>query len=217
MRQMENSPLIKAVRHFKHSAVRIEGSGKVLYFDPYNIEENLKDGDVIFISHIHSDHFSPSSIRKVMRRDAVLVSTEDVIEAAQKEGFSNFLTVRPGESYEVCGIPFETVPAYNLNKKFHPKQNDWVGYIVGVNAAKYYFAGDTDFIPEMKDFKADVAFLPVGGTYTMTSSEAVEAANSIKPSIAVPVHFAEIIGSREDAEYFVRGIDPSIQGVILKE
>ena len=64
-------------------------------------------------------------------------------------------------------IRFETVPAYNTNKQFHPKENEWVGYIIEIKCIRYYIAGDTDITKENKKVKCDVAFVPVGGTYTM--------------------------------------------------
>jgi L-ascorbate metabolism protein UlaG (beta-lactamase superfamily) len=65
-----------------------------------------------------------------------------------------------------------------------------------------YFAGDTDFIPEMKDIAVDIALLPVSGTYVMTPEEAGEAALAIHPKIAVPMHYAAIVGSETDATRF---------------
>jgi len=124
--------------------------------------------------------------------------------------------VAPLESYTINGLEFKTVPAYNINKDFHKKDSNWVGYILNINKTLYYFAGDTDIIPEMKDINADVAFLPVGGTYTMTAAEAAKAANTMKPLVAVPIHFADVVGTMEDATSFVNQLDASIRGIILK-
>jgi len=94
------------------------------------------------------------------------------------------------------------VPAYNINKRFHPKSNNWVGYVIKFADSSIYIAGDTDFIPEMKNIKADIVMLPVGGTYTMTAEEAAKAVEAIKPKIAIPIHFGDIVGSKSDAEKF---------------
>jgi L-ascorbate metabolism protein UlaG (beta-lactamase superfamily) len=94
-----------------------------------------------------------------------------------------------------------TVPAYNLDKKFHPKGNNWVGYIITLsNGQKIYHAGDTDFIPEMRKVITDIALLPCGGTYTMTAQQAAEAANIFKPKVLIPMHWGEVVGSKADAE-----------------
>ena len=55
----------------------------------------------------------------------------------------------------------------------------------------------------MKNIKADIIFLPVGGTYTMNWKEAAEAANTISCSYAIPIHYGDIVGSKNDAQNFV--------------
>jgi L-ascorbate metabolism protein UlaG (beta-lactamase superfamily) len=71
-----------------------------------------------------------------------------------------------------------------------------------MDGTRVYYAGDTDFIPEMTSVKCDVALLPVSGTYVMTAEEAAEAAAAINPKIAVPMHFGAIVGSDADAKKF---------------
>lgn len=207
--------LLDKVSHFKQSTIKISGE-KIIYVDPFSIEGEPKEADIVFVTHTHGDHFSIADIKKTMKDGATLVITADGAEAAKKEGISKITSVEPDKSYEVEGIKFETVPSYNKDKDFHPKANKWVGYIITINSARYYMAGDTDLIPEMEGFKADVAFLPVGGTYTMDANEAAEAANLIKPKVAVPIHFADVVGTVEDAKKFVKLTSESIVTRILK-
>ena len=211
------SALLKNVTHLKQSTIRMVADGKVIYFDPVWMEDATRDADIIFISHTHGDHFSIPDIKKLLKKDATLVITQDGAATARKEGISKVVSVSPNGNYTVNGIKFKAVPAYNVDKQFHPKSNKWVGYIVNANNAKYYFAGDTDVIPEMQGYSADVAFLPVGGTYTMTAQEAISASKLIKPKVAVPVHFADVVGTADDAQAFVRGLDKSIKGVVMKD
>jgi len=198
------------------STIRIAGS-KVIYFDPVCIEGEPKDADIVFITHTHGDHFSIPDIKNVLKDDGTLVITMDGVEAAKAEGFKNVLGVTPTKDYTIDGIKVKTVPAYNTNKDFHLKSSGWVGYIADLNNTLYYMAGDTDVIPEMKGIKADVAFLPIGGTYTMTAKEAASAANIIKPLVAVPIHFVDVVGTWDDATTFVKSLDSSIKGAILKK
>lgn len=211
------SSLLKNVQHLKNSTIRMEAGAKVIYVDPVWIDDAKQDADIIFISHTHFDHYSTQDIKNLMKKDAVLVVPEDGVDAAQKEGITNIKAVVPNKNYNVGGIRFKTVPAYNADKLWHPKSNNWVGYIITANNADYYFAGDTDVYPEMSYIKADVAFLPVGGTYTMNSQEAIEAAKLINPEIAVPIHFSDVAGNSDDAVNFVRGLDNGIKGVVLKD
>ena len=115
----------------------------------------------------------------------------------------------------VEGIKFETIPAYNTNKQFHPKENEWVGYIIEINGIRYYIAGDTDITEENKKIKCDVAFVPVGGTYTMDFKEAAYLINEIKPKIAIPIHYGSVVGTKQDATDFVRLLHPITKGIIL--
>ena len=127
-------------------------------------------------------------------------------------------TVKPGDRLALDGVTVEAVPAYNTNKQFHTKDKELIGYIVGIGGARIYHAGDTDRIPEMKDFKnIDVALLPVSGTYVMTAEEAVQAALDIKPGVAIPMHYGAIVGGRADAERFARDLQGKVPVVILEQ
>ena len=115
----------------------------------------------------------------------------------------------------VQGIKFETIPAYNTNKTFHPKENGWVGYIIEIKGVRYYIAGDTDITEENRRVKCDVAFVPVGGTYTTDFKEAAQLINEIQPKIAVPIHYGSVVGTKQDAIDFIKLLNPTINGVIL--
>ena len=208
--------LLRGVSLHKNAGIRIQKS-RTIYFDPFLLEESRKDADFVFISHSHDDHLDVDDIRRVIKEDTVIIAPENCIDTLKAAGFGNTLAVLPLKSYEAAGLKFKTVPMYNIGKKFHKKENNWVGYIVYIDDAAYYFAGDTDVIPEMQEIRADVVFLPVGGTYTMTANEAVRAAGIIKPRIAVPMHYADVAGTKEDAERFINGLDPTIKGAIIKE
>ena len=174
----------------------------VIYIDPYLIPPTLEKADLILVTHEHFDHCAVDNIKKLVKDDTVIIATEDCI--AKLAGL-NVKGVRPNQTLEVKGIKIETVPAYNLNKNFHTKASNWVGYIIEIDGVRIYHAGDTDFIPEMKELKnIDIALMPVGGTYTMNAKEAAEAVNSFKPKIAIPMHWGEIVGSKADAEEFKR-------------
>lgn len=199
-----------------HSSIRFS-KGKVIYFDPFKIEENYNDADVIFITHDHYDHYSEEDIDKVLKEDTIIVAPEDLLTKLLKKGFEKdkIILVRPNESYTVKNIEFKTIPAYNVNKQFHPKENAWVGYILELEGVTYYIAGDTDITEENKKVKCDVAFLPVGGTFTMDYKEAAELINEIKPKIAVPIHYGSIVGSKKDGMKFSKLVNPEIEVEIL--
>jgi L-ascorbate metabolism protein UlaG (beta-lactamase superfamily) len=203
--------MLKNIHWLGHDTFRITGE-KVIYTDPFKIKK--KDtADVILITHEHYDHCSPEDVEKIRSSETVIVAPADCREKLA----GDVRVVKPGDVIEVSGIRVEAVPSYNINKKFHTKDRGWVGYIFTVGGKRIYIAGDTDRIPEMKDFRADVALLPVSGTYVMTAEEAVMAALDIGPSAAIPMHYGSIVGTDADAQRFAEGLKGKIEVIVLKE
>ena len=194
-----------------HSSIKIS-ERQIIYSDPYKIEKEKHDADIILITHDHYDHYSEEDIEKVMKEDTIIVAPKT---AKIFNKIKNKVEVIPNEKYEVNGIKIETIPAYNIKKQFHPKANEWVGYILEIEGKRYYIAGDTDITPENQQVKCDIAFVPVGGTYTMDYKEAAELINIIKPKIAIPMHYGSIVGTKQDAENFKKLLNPEIKCEIL--
>ena len=189
--------------------------------EAFRIEMKLKELNLnpvaILLTHGHYDHFSEEDIKKIKNDDTIIVAPMDLYNRIIEDGFQekNVIGVEPNNTYEADGIKFDTIPSYNVDKPFHPKENKWVGYIVNIKGERYYIAGDTDINEDDKKVKCDIAFVPVGGTYTMTHKEAAKLVNTIQPKIAVPIHYGSIAGTKEDAKKFVRELKPNIQGIIL--
>lgn len=203
--------MIKNIHWLGHDTFKVVGE-KVIYTDPFKIKK--KDtADIVLITHEHFDHCSPEDVKKIQGPNTVIVATSD---CAQKLS-GKIKVVKHGDKMNVEGIEIEAVPAYNTNKQFHTKDKGWVGYIFTVQGQRIYIAGDTDYIPEMKNFKVDIALLPVSGTYVMTADEAVKAALDIKPKVAIPMHYGSIVGSEKDAKKFADSLREKIEVVILKE
>ena len=169
--------------------------------------------DLILISHDHFDHCSPEDVKKIQTKDTIIVTEAD---SAQKLS-GKVEVMKPGETKTTQGITIETVPSYNTNKDFHPKAKGWLGFIVTLNGVRLYHPGDADFIPEMKMIQADIAFLPVSGTYVMTAEEAVEAAKALKPRIAIPIHYGAIVGTEDDAREFKKLLEGIVEVRILEK
>lgn len=179
-----------------HAGIRIEGE-QIIYIDPWKVAGEPR-ADLILISHSHHDHFSPGDIKKLRKPETTVVGPADV--TAQLTG--NVRTMAPGDAVTVGAVTIAAVPAYNPRKPYHPEANGWLGFILTVDGKRIYFAGDTDLIPAMKDIRADIAILPVGGTYTMTAAQAAAVANRLRPEAAIPVHYGSIVGSADDARRF---------------
>jgi len=196
-----------------HSSIRIEAEGKIIYIDPFRIKEEKYDADIIAITHSHYDHFSEEDINKIKNEKTKILVTSDLFNRTIELGFKqeNIIVVKPDNFYMVLDIKIDTIPAYNINKKFHPKENNWVGYILEVERKTVYIAGDTDITEENKKVKCDIALVPIGGTYTTTYAEAAELINIIKPELAIPMHYGEIVGNKEDAKKFKELINNNIK------
>lgn len=201
-----------------HSSIRIEEK-KVFYFDPYKIEEEKHDADYIFLTHNHYDHFDKSSIENIKTEKTKFIVPFNMKEEVKDLNIpkENIITVVPNAMYSIDKYQIETVPSYNIDKDFHPKSKDWCGYIIVLENERYYIAGDTDFIPEMKKIACDVAFLPIGGTYTMTPEEAALCANTICPKKVIPTHYNCVVGTLEDAKTFKENLEDKIECITIIE
>ena len=208
--------ILNGVEVLCHSSIKIK-KDVTIYIDPYKIDKEYNDADYVFCTHEHYDHFSPEDIEKVVKEDTIIVTVPSTLEEAMKlqPDRSKIILVGPNESYDMSNIKFETTVAYNRNKLFHQKSKKWVGYIITINEERFYIAGDTDDLPELENIKCDIAFVPIGGMYTMNYEEAANLINNIHPKVAVPTHYGLIIGSKEDAEEFKKQVLSDIKVEIL--
>lgn len=203
------------------SSIRIVYGSRVLRLDPFLIREEPHDSDVILVTHEHYDHFSPEDIKKVVRDDTTFIfprTMEKDFQDLRGRVIPEHCTMHPmdvGETLETDGIKVRSVPAYNKFKTFHPRKNRWLGYIIDLDGLVIYDAGDTDSVDDLKDIKCDVAFVPVGGTFTMAARDAAALVNKIHPELAIPIHYGSLVGRKSDGEVFQRLVDPDIR-VVLK-
>ena len=210
--------MVSNIHWLGHASFRIEGSGLMIYIDPWKLGDVPK-ADLILITHDHPDHCSPEDVARVHKKDSVIVT----VAAAASTLSGEIKVVKPGDEVTVKGISIRAVPAYNINKfrspgvPFHPRESGYVGFVLTVEGQRIYHAGDTDRIPEMETIKADIALLPVSGTYVMTSDEAAGAVATINPRIAIPMHVGRGIGSPRDAEHFKAKASVPVEVLSIEE
>ena len=190
-----------------HDGFVIE-NGKTLVVDPFKLQSSPCKADILLLTHEHFDHLSIEDIKKVASDKTIVVAAKSCKDGLSKLKFKEVKLLSPGDIITVDDVTVEAVPAYNVNKfrepgkVFHPRDENKLGYIVQVKGVRIYHAGDTDVIPEMKNFRTDLALLPVSGTYVMTPQEAASAVSRIKPKLAIPMHYGAIVGSEKDAQEF---------------
>ena len=201
---------VSFLKWIDHAGFMLEINGKKVYIDPFRIRGSLPRADVIFLTHTHIDHFNEEDLKKIETPQTKFVAP---METAGKLGRRTVMAVEPGKSYGVGGISFSTVRAYNESKQFHPKVNNWVGYVIEAGGRRVYHAGDTDAIEEMRKVDADIALLPVGGNYTMDVSEAAKAAELINAKAFAPMHYKSLLGKqgyKKAEEEFMQKVKNSI-------
>ena len=192
------------------SSIKIKGS-KTIYIDPFKRTNSTFDADIVLITHPHYDHYDVESLKSVIGQDTLIICPESMFDDLVSLGLKADATaLEAGGVFTAKGVSVEAVPAYNEKKKFHPKKKGWLGYIVTMDGVRYYAAGDTDALDELKTISCDVAMVPVGGKYTMTAEEAAGLINSIAPKYAVPIHYGSIVGKRSDADTFAAAVDEGI-------
>lgn len=218
--------VLGSVKWFGHASFMFtdKASGNSIYYvDPHEFNKaaaSYDKADIIFITHAHFDHCDADAVKKILKPTTVIVVPSGCKEKLGVK--AEFVDAAPNKEYNLSGFRFRTVPAYNIRPdrlQYHPKGNNWVGYIFSLNNQTVYHAGDTDFIEEMRQLgKINVAMLPMGGTYTMDVDEAIAAANAIAADITVPMHYRRLLGSNYSSaeEKFKAGVKSS-KIVILEQ
>lgn len=213
---------------FPNSWIRLRTEKKVIYFDPAylttyfsdysdktefsrwpdpidGLPNGLEKADFIFITHHHKDHCKKVTTDRLRKKQTRVFGPKTCLT----ELGDTFQIVKPGDIIGIDNVTkLEIVDAYNTKngsstRKQH-KKGKGVGYVLTLGKFRFYHLGDTDFLPEMKNLQnIDVAFVPMGGKFTMDIQEAVRTTKEINPRIVIPVH--KLDKAFEDFENGLKG------------
>ena len=189
---------------FKQASIKLSGE-KIIYFDPYDIKEKYNDADYIFITHDHYDHYDKESINNISKDN-----TKIILPLCLKNEKYDLL-IEGYRQYSIDGIKFTTIPSYNINKQYHPREKYYIGYNIFLDGKYYYIMGDTDRTLEADNVKTDICFVPIGGTFTMNVDEAASYINDLKPELAIPIHYGSIVGDIKLGEEFKNKVNKDIK------
>jgi L-ascorbate metabolism protein UlaG (beta-lactamase superfamily) len=189
------------ITYYGHSCFAVEVNGKHLLFDPFitgnelakNIDINTIKADYILISHGHSDHIG-DTVAIAKRTGAKVISCYEVIDWLEKQGVLNAHPMNIGGKWNfdfgsvkcVVAIHSSVLPdgTYGGNP---------MGFIVETPESNFYYAGDTALTYDMKligEYRSlDLAFLPIGGNFTMGIDNAIIACEFINCDNIIGMHY----------------------------
>jgi L-ascorbate metabolism protein UlaG (beta-lactamase superfamily) len=196
-----------------HASFVMSVPGLVIYNDPVGgkaLFEGQPAAGLVLITHEHGDHFEPETLVAIVGADTKLVVNPSVMEKLPADLKAKATSIGNGQNTTVGSVTIEAIPAYNTTedrKKYHPQGRD-NGYVLTVDGARVYIAGDTEDIPEMRALTdIQVAFVPMNLPYTMDIDQASSAVAAFKPAFVYPYHYK---GS--DPEAFAAKVAASAPG-----
>ncbi|MCX8107845.1 MAG: MBL fold metallo-hydrolase [Verrucomicrobiae bacterium] len=182
------------VHPVSHATLVLGWKDKIVYVDPVGGASrfsNLPKPHIVLVTHIHSDHFDPATLRAVITTNTAIICPKTVAERLPAELAKQAILLTNSQSTEVHGIKVEAVPAYNLTQErlvYHEKGRD-NGYVLNLGGLRVYVSGDTEAVPEMLALKEiGVAFVCMNLPYTMDAAQAARAVRAFKPKIVYPYH-----------------------------
>lgn len=190
---------VSITRLSKHAWFKIKAGGRVIHIDPgytgyfkpgdIPLAEFEEPADLVLVTHSHKDHLQPEALAKIRHAKTIVLAPARCAEVIG----TGMALVKAGDERTDFGWHIRVLNAYNTpeghstTKAHHAGES--VGYIIELPGLRLYHPGDTDLIPDMQDLGAiDLAFLPIGGTYTMDAGEALQAVGIIKPRTVIGMH-----------------------------
>ena len=188
--------------------VRTPG-GKVIVIDPFfanprspRTADSIERCDLLLVTHGHFDHMGDAVALASRLRPTWPCMHEMSLWLARRlpGGADAAIGFNKGGTVEAAGIRVTMVTAHHSAGDWNPGGEttlylgDPAGFVVELeNGYRFYFAGDTDVFGDMRlvgeQHRPDVAFLPIGGHFTMGPSGAAMATELLGVKHVVPIHY----------------------------
>jgi L-ascorbate metabolism protein UlaG (beta-lactamase superfamily) len=198
-----------------HATVKIVAGQDIIYLDPAKPAkmDGMGPANLILITDIHGDHMDAGYVTTYSKAGTTVIAP-----AAVAKTITQARVLANGETTRWHDWKITAVPMYNIHhnqpsgQPYHDKGRG-NGYVLNYGGKNFYFAGDTEGVPEMRALKnIDVAFIPMNLPYTMTPTEAADAVKAFHPKVVIPYHY-----KGQDVEAFKKALDGSGINVRLLE
>jgi L-ascorbate metabolism protein UlaG (beta-lactamase superfamily) len=179
----------------EHASFVMTLPGMVIYNDPVGGPEKyrgLPPPGLILVTHEHGDHFDVPTLEGIVGESTRLLTNPSVHEKLPEALRARATAIANGETTNANDVTIDAIPAYNTTPdrlQYHPQGRD-NGYVLTIGGKRFYIAGDTEGIPEMRALEGiDVAFVPMNLPYTMSVEEAAPAVAAVAPAVVYPYHY----------------------------
>ena len=217
------------INYIGHSTVElVEGDIRVLidpFLAPNNPAAKVSADEVnpthVFMTHAHLDHYA-DAIAVGKRTGAPFVAITELANVLGEQGIEDATDINLGGSvsYEWGWVKLvqawhtSTVPG-SEDRPYSPTSGTVIGtacgVVVNLGGKTFYHLGDTALFSDLKLIvertPADVAFIPIGGHYTMDRHDAVVAAEFVGAELVIPVHYNTFPPIETDAEAFKKDVE----------
>jgi|GEM_PF-78848 len=218
-------PINKSLDHITitpidHASMVIQWDGQNIAVDPIGQASRYEENgpaDIIFLTDIHGDHLSTSTLQSLQTDQAIFVTPEAVMDQLGGSVYFGEIEVMDnGDVEELAGFTIKAIPMYNVPETadaFHPKGRG-NGYVIEKDGVSIYVAGDTGNHRLVRGLKnIDVAFIPMNEPYTMSVQDAAEATLAFTPRIVYPYHYRgkDDYSDIEDFKELINKENPEIE------
>ena len=210
-----------SIRYLGHSCFEIKIGGKTVLTDPWlnpkpeQVQrllppaltcDQIKQADMIFVSHLAYDHCDNYDISTIVNRTFAQVIAPEEVLGALSLGERYKVAAVAGDYFHYFGIDVEVLPVRHA-------QADAVSYMISAENKKVYFAGDTYDFYGLSQVSADVAIVPIGGSYTMDVLSAVTAVKKMSVKHVIPCHYNTFAKIRADPHEFAARVKKETKAV----
>ena len=195
---------------YGHSCYEVRTPGdKVILFDPFfanprspRTAESIGRCDLLLVTHGHFDHMGDALTLASRLRPIWPCMHEMSLWLARRlpGGADAAIGFNKGGTVEAAGVRVTMVHADHSAGDWNPGGETTLylgepaGFIVELeNGFRFYFAGDTALFGDMRLirdlYQPELAFLPIGGHFTMGPREAAMAVELLGVKHVIPIHY----------------------------